>query len=266
MSNRERGPDFIIVGPQKTGSTSLYFDLLQHPQLVGPEEKELHFFDHTEKFDRGPEYYHSCFPEAAAKQIVFESTPNYFVNASARSRIYDYNPRLKIIILLRNPVHRFVSQFFHFHAMALDDQTLKEEGKANEKWEGDSTRLDDIFERYRAGREDPLHYFASGEYIVHLREWENMFGRENIHYVLSDEFAADPALTVGKVLRFINLPQCRLKNQRHNRKYDWLRKHPELSEQITDDHVHALYEHYRPYNQALYDYFKKDYRWEEQWI
>jgi hypothetical protein len=215
---KKKGPDFIIIGPQKSGTTSLHCALLNHPQIVGPDEKELHFFSNDENFALGIESYHQSFPASQPEQIVFESTPNYFVSAVARYRLFEYNPMLKVIVGLRNPVHRFISQFYHFHAMALDHTHCKENGIITERWEGDPNSFEEILQQYSACRSDPLNYFTSGEYIVHLREWEELFGKQNVLCIDFDELASAPTVTLGRILHFVGVPQERLNCEHHNGK------------------------------------------------
>jgi hypothetical protein len=111
----ERKVDFAICGTQKGGTTALHAYLAEHPQIGLAREKEVHFFD-TEKHFAGatPDYaaYHASFsPEAWAKPIRGEATPIYMYWNPAPARIAAYNPDMKLIVLLRNPITRAYSHW-----------------------------------------------------------------------------------------------------------------------------------------------------------
>lgn len=105
--------DFLVVGVQKAGTTALHAFLETHPSLALPiGEKEVHFFD-QEEFDwDNPDYsdYHQCF-EPKAGQLVGEITPIYSYWQPCAERIYKYNPDMKLIMCLRDPVRRAFSNW-----------------------------------------------------------------------------------------------------------------------------------------------------------
>src|ERR1041384_7789414 len=113
-------PDFIIIGAQKAGTSSLFFYLAQHPQLVGSFIKEVHFFDGGMKpgidnFAKGEPWYRAHFPlrkDLGPTHKTFEASPCYIFNPLAPIRIHDLLPDVKIVALLRNPVDRAISQYF----------------------------------------------------------------------------------------------------------------------------------------------------------
>ena len=105
---------FLICGTQKGGTTALDAYLRRHHQIQLAVKKEVHFFDKDEFFS-GPQldygWYHSHFHDAAGKVLRGESTPIYMYWKAAAERIYHYNPLIKIIILLRNPIERAYSHW-----------------------------------------------------------------------------------------------------------------------------------------------------------
>lgn len=109
LSNSKRGPSFLIIGGQKCGTTALHSYLSLHPKISGSEPKELHFFNSDYNYNKGFLYYESKFSNLGDKTISFEASPSYLVNASAPQRIFNYNPRVRLIVLLRNPVERAFS-------------------------------------------------------------------------------------------------------------------------------------------------------------
>jgi hypothetical protein len=101
--------NFLIVGVQKGGTTSLDAYLRQHPRIGMASKKEVHFFDDEDRFGSGtPDYevYHRHFDRLDSKSIYGEATPIYCYWSESMRRIREYNPDIKIIMLLRNPVER----------------------------------------------------------------------------------------------------------------------------------------------------------------
>ncbi|HEX9782521.1 MAG TPA: hypothetical protein VGA56_07280, partial [Opitutaceae bacterium] len=103
-------PDFIILGAQKAGTTSLYAYLLEHPQVLPARKKEVHYFDL--RYERGERWYRSHFPSQRAMQargrslgnrvITGEATPYYLFYPRAPERVASVVPNAKFIVLLRD--------------------------------------------------------------------------------------------------------------------------------------------------------------------
>lgn len=100
-------PDFVVIGAQRSGTTSLFDYFLNHPQVRPALKKELHFYDlHHE---RGVGWYRASFPrrrQLSNGRITGEATPNYLVHPLAPERLHAVTPNAKLIALLRNPTDR----------------------------------------------------------------------------------------------------------------------------------------------------------------
>ena|SRR5450755_1220153 len=110
---------FLIAGTQKGGTTALASYLQEHPAICMSTVKEVHFFDTEEFFASGDvDYtrYHARFNPTARKRLLGEATPIYMYWEAAAHRIQRYNPTMKLILLLRNPVTRAYSHWNHEHA------------------------------------------------------------------------------------------------------------------------------------------------------
>ena len=113
-------PNRQIVGAQKNGTSSLYRYSIQHPNIHKSYSKEVHYFDgglapKVNSLDLGINWYRAHVPlGAAVKQgdICLDATPLYLFNPQVAKRIYECIPHNKIIILLRNPIERAISQYF----------------------------------------------------------------------------------------------------------------------------------------------------------
>lgn len=112
--NKERNVSFVIAGVNKGGTTALDAYLRKHPQVCMAKEKEVHFFDTESYFTEGkPDYsiYHSFFNAQPSHRLLGEATPSYMYWREAPRRIWEYNPGMKIVAILRNPIDRAYSQW-----------------------------------------------------------------------------------------------------------------------------------------------------------
>lgn len=112
MSDDGRTVGLFIAGAQKGGTTSLFTRLAQHPGLASPRVKEPHFFDQESRDWARPDYapLHAHYP-APDDRLRFDATPVYSFWEPAMARIHRYNPEARIILLLRDPAERALSQW-----------------------------------------------------------------------------------------------------------------------------------------------------------
>ena len=105
---------FVIAGTQRGGTTTLYEYLRRHPEICMPVEKELHFFDNEELWRSPPPpyaQYHAAFRVGPSHRLLGEATPIYMYWEPALPRIRAYNPAMKLIVILRNPITRAYSHW-----------------------------------------------------------------------------------------------------------------------------------------------------------
>ena len=130
-----RLPDFLGIGTQKGGTTSLHFLLGEDERIGLPQRKELHYFDQAQL--RSKDYYASLFADLEEKEIIGEITPYYIFHPDAPRRIKEMIPDVKLIALLRDPVERTISQYFHavrngYEVFNLADAIMAEEQRLKE--------------------------------------------------------------------------------------------------------------------------------------
>ena len=113
-----RFPAFYVAGAQKAGTTSLAADMAAHPDLFIPHEKECHFF--TAHADDAS-WYSRKFSGAKDHQICGDCTPYYLFHPFAAKWMQELTPGAKIIVLLRNPVDRAISHFWHARQRHLEE-------------------------------------------------------------------------------------------------------------------------------------------------
>ncbi|MEO5571584.1 MAG: sulfotransferase domain-containing protein [Bacteroidia bacterium] len=114
-------PAFLIIGAQKSGTSSLHYYLSAHPVLVKGSLKEIHFFNKDINYNKGISWYENHFKHPLkAKKLFYEATPNYLYSKPAAQRIHSYNPDIKLIVVLRNPVDRAYSAWNMYHNFFLN--------------------------------------------------------------------------------------------------------------------------------------------------
>ena len=220
--------EFLICGTQKGGTTALHGYLQRHPQLYLPNQKELHYFDDEALSWENPDYdiYHQHFAKAKSEQQLWgEATPIYMYWNSSPARIWQYNPQIKLIAVLRNPITRAFSHWNMERQRNADSLGLLE---------AITTETD----RCRSAL--PLQhrvysYVDRGFYSQQLRRLWSFFPRKQLLVLRQEELQLQPELTLAKVYQHLgvaNLPFGGAQ-QRHALPYeepmpatakDWLRQ------------------------------------------
>lgn len=123
-------PSFMIIGAQKGGTSSLYYYLAQHPKLIAPVKKELHYFD---TFKPTPSCaYSRCFPKSYfTTKKSFEATPRYIYYPGTAKKISEYNPKMKFIVMLRDPAKRAFSAWNMYGQLAKNKSLVNKSEKLN---------------------------------------------------------------------------------------------------------------------------------------
>ncbi|MEG4027523.1 MULTISPECIES: tetratricopeptide repeat protein [unclassified Microcoleus] len=238
-------PNFIIIGSQRCGTTSLYTYLAQHPQILTPIKKEMDFF--SWHFDRGIDWYLAHFPPMPPGEefVTGEASPSYFDYREAPERLYSAFPEAKLIVLLRNPVDRAISQFYrltdlNWEARSLDRVISDEIERLNQNPE------------YIIG-EEPGNYLARGRYIEFIKNWLAFFPQEQLLIVKSEDFYAGAATIVQQVLEFLELPEYQLS--------EYQNANPGSYQPVTPSVRAWLRDYFRPYNQQLEEYLGRKLDW-----
>ncbi|XP_028670285.2 heparan sulfate glucosamine 3-O-sulfotransferase 2 [Erpetoichthys calabaricus] len=256
----KRLPNAIIVGVKKGGTRAVLEFIRIHPDVraVGTEP---HFFDRN--YDRGLDWYRSLMPRTLDSQITMEKTPSYFVTKEAPKRIFNMSRDSKLIVVVRNPVTRAISDYTQtlskkpdiptFEALAFKNRTL---GLVDSSW--NAIRI--------------------GMYVLHLENWLQYFPLSQIHFVSGERLITDPAGELGRVQDFLGLK--RIVTDKHfyfnkTKGFPCLKK-PESSSlprclgkskgrthvQIDQDVIEQLREFYRPFNIKFYEMVGHNFRWD----
>lgn len=195
-------PHFLGVGTQKGGTTTLYRLLRQHPEVFIPKEKEVHYF--TKFYDRGEAWYCDKFADAPAGRVRGEITPFYLFHEAVPERIQALRADMKIVVLLRHPVERTLSQYYHSCRWKLETLPLEEALAAEEE------RLRGALEVIKTPGANHLSYqehsyLTRSRYEKQLPHYFELFGRNRILVLRSEDLFCGSRDVLAQLERFLNI-------------------------------------------------------------
>ena len=195
-------PDFLILGAQKAGTTALYAYLRWHPDITGPSFKEVSFFDRH--YAKGERWYRAHLP-MKRRARVGEASPGYLFHPLAPERVRQMIPNARLIALLREPVERAFSHYQHEVALGREQLPFEDAvDREDERMEGEVEGIlrDPAYFSYAWWN---YTYVSRGLYADQLARWYDVFPREQLLVLLSDELADDTAGTYRRVLDFLGV-------------------------------------------------------------
>ena len=207
-------------------------------------------------------------PFSRKDQLTMEKSPYYLTSQHAPQRILKVNPKMKFIIMIRDPVKRAVSQFTHDLDKLIKTNFKNKKYKNVERYFTES-----ILNKYGKIRNPPKHYLVThGMYVVHFKRWLKYFPKKQFLIVNGENFIKNPYEEVKKAEKFLNLKPhiekshfiydkkkgffCMNKNKEKNKTEcmgaDKGRKHPNISESV----LQKLNTFYKPYSKELFKFIK----------
>ncbi|MED6283919.1 hypothetical protein CHARACLAT_013969 [Characodon lateralis] len=253
-------PQAIIIGVKKGGTRALLEFLRLHPDIraVGAEP---HFFDRN--YDKGLEWYRELMPSSSKGQLTMEKTPSYFVTREVPCRIYSMSKDTKLIVVVRNPVTRAVSDYTQTRSKKPDIPSFESL----------------TFKNMSAGLIDTTWSAVQiGMYARHLERWLQFFPMEQLLFVSGERLITDPAGEMARVQDFLGLQRvvtekyfhfntakgfpC-LKRPELNTKPHCLGKtkgriHPNIDPEV----MRTLRDFYKPFNKKFYKMTGHDFGWD----
>lgn len=274
IDSKERKPDFLIIGAQRGGTTSMYGYINSHPQVVPAEKKEVHFFDLN--FHKGADWYREQFARFAKSVnretvqqdvveaennfitgfITGEASPYYLFHPLVPQRVYDLFPQIKLIVLLRDPVARAISHYYHEVKLGLEYLPI-EDAIAEEEFRLKG-EVEKMFSRatYYSFNHQHYTYLSRGIYIEQIANWMSFFPKEQFSILKSEDFYNDPQAILNQVFEFLNLPPHKLD------KYEkWNAADYDMDE-INEATYRQIKEYFQPHNRKLSDYLGINFDWE----
>ena len=261
-------PDFAIIGTQRGGTTSLYNYLAEHPSIGAASIKEVHFFD-TPHYKQGLAWYRAHFPPLVQKYymqhvqkqafITGEASPYYLFHPFAARRMANSLPHVKLIVMLRNPVDRAYSHFYHeveggHETLPSFEEAIQRE-EARLAGEREKMQADEYYSSYNHRH---FSYLARGIYADQLQTWMNVFPKDQFLIVKSEDFYADTAAVFKQTLAFLNLPGLDSSEKKAEfKQYNTTRPpkmHPVTRKRLID--------YFEPHNARLYELLGSDLGWD----
>jgi len=267
-------PDFLIIGAQKGGTTSLYLNLIEHPYVLPAFTKEVNFFNAN--FSRGIGWYKAFFPTtayasyyklkhnlSASDVLTGEATPDYILHPHTPKRIAKLMPKVKLIVLLRNPVDRAYSHYWHnFRYPNIESLSFEEAiEKENERLAGEMEKmLHDP--TYYSFNYNWYSYLTRGIYLAQLKNWMEYFPQEQLLILSSEDFYEKTPEIFAKVQQFLDLPEWMPEKFKKNPPDTLIQTSKLYGYPPMDGKIHAkLSDFFKPYNKQLFELLNVKFEW-----
>ncbi|XP_069110326.1 heparan sulfate glucosamine 3-O-sulfotransferase 1-like [Argopecten irradians] len=263
---RQRLPTCLIIGVKKAGTGAMVQYLKLHPDIV-VADRELNFFDYERNYNLGFDYYKTLMPMSYEGQITMEKTSNYFHNKETEWRVHSMNSSMKMILLVREPIARAVSDYLQRKLKDKDTMDLQptfeeliirpKNGKINEGYPG----------------------IRPSFYYKHMVRWLKYFPLTQFHIVDGDNLVRNPYEEMFAVENFLGLPHLITRDRfvfsekkgfycmsldgvNGTRQEQCLskgkgRKHPDIDEGVME----MLTDLFRPLNQQFYKLIGRKFDW-----
>ena len=190
--------DFVIAGTQKGGTSALDSYLRMHPEIGMGERKELHFFDNEKIFSKPKidySQYERLFDFTSKRKIFGEATPIYMYWKPSCKRIWEYNPEIKLIFILRNPIAR-----------AFSNWNMQYDRKSETKdfsycIRNEEQRVKETFSyQHRV-----FSYIDRGFYSTQIRRFKQYFDEEQLLFIKYEEFNTNQENVLNEVFNFLGV-------------------------------------------------------------
>ena len=261
---RRHLPHCIVVGVRRTGTRALVKFLSIHPEIV-PVSKELHFFNNDANYRKGVTFYNDSMPYSFEGQVTVEKTAAYFTDKRVPSRIFSMNNTIKLLIMVKDPVKRLISEFTQ----------LREAAKKNNKT---SATFENTVLNSKKEVDTSYKPVQISTYHSHMVHWAQHFSWRQIHIVDGDRFEKDPYSEIYDIETFLGVRHL---IKRENFFFNATKgffcingggpispclqnigqsKYPYVNQKLS----RKLYQFYEPYNKAFFKLVKRTFNWNKK--
>ncbi|MBT3042072.1 MAG: sulfotransferase domain-containing protein [Candidatus Thiodiazotropha sp. (ex Codakia orbicularis)] len=203
-------PNFFIVGAAKSGTSTLYSIIAEHPEVFMSQEKEPSYFVANEDLaclwpdmannpvSYDEHKYLELFEDAGGARVVGESSTTYSMlpfSAGVAQRIYDFNPESKILFVLRNPVKRAISHYWHRVKRGREDESMQ-----------NAITLDSI-------------YMTVSDYATQIEDYYKHFNNNNVNVITLESFSMKPDETIKNIFRWLEIDAESVPENLHEQKH-----------------------------------------------
>uniref|UniRef100_A0A8R1DP68 Sulfotransfer_1 domain-containing protein n=1 Tax=Caenorhabditis japonica TaxID=281687 RepID=A0A8R1DP68_CAEJA len=265
QSMERRLPSALIVGVRKGGTRALLDAIGLHPK-VRIVRRETHFFDSN--YSLGFDWYKSQMPHVESDdEVVIEKTPAYFTNENVPKRVFDWNPDMKLILIVRHPVYRTISDFTQVYYNKL------EQNKSLPVLSIEAFRTDDVTGDESINMEyKPM---TNSLYDVHISKWLKYFKIHNFLLVNGDVFRANPLHELRRVEEFLGLERAITPSQLvfdYQKGFFCFRKTTKIRclgeskgrkhRSISNDVIEKLSRMFEEHNQNFFQLINRSFQWD----
>lgn len=192
-----RVPNIYIIGAQKSGTTTLYDWLAQHPQIYGhPLAKDFGFFSNLQNLQDKDKckLFYSFMNEAPLGSLVLGGEASAMYAPSGAQHMHELMPATQLIAILREPVARAYSAYTYAVERLMEDRTFEQ--AINDELQGMRYEPSDAIQR---------DYLRHGHYTKQLHEVLRFFPKERVKVVIFEEFKADPQSVLVDIFRSVGV-------------------------------------------------------------
>jgi len=230
-----KGPYYLGIGANRSGTGSLHYALLEHPELREYHGKEMHFWDKGINRGKSVAWYLDCLTTPGKKTGEF--TPAYYRTPGLPHLFKEHIPNTKFLVLLRNPIESLFSSYRRgMHRRSFPGYL---NGHVEAFLRGDGS--DEFMSRRR--------------YADHLERWFDIFPREQFWITQSERLWRDPPPVMASLWQFLDVEKLDIP-------YLWTMKDRAAPPFPWPDIREKLVEYFHPHNEALYNLLGERYDWE----
>ncbi|KJH48061.1 sulfotransferase domain protein [Dictyocaulus viviparus] len=257
-----RLPTALIIGVRKGGTRALLDAIALHPKIK-IARKETHYFNLN--YSKGIDWYRSMMPLSKSNEVVIEKTPGYFTSPIAPKRVHELNPTMKIILIVRDPTQRTISDFTQvvYYNKMEQNKTLPIFEK--EVFVDESENLNINYKPVR-----------NSLYDLHIANWLRYFSMQQILLVNGDVFRGNPISELRRVETFLGLPHEISPDQlifNEHKGFFCFRRSPTVRikclgdskgrphREIAEDVVERLRRHLQPHNRRFFVLVNRIFNW-----
>jgi hypothetical protein len=254
-------PNFLILGAQKCGTTSLFSELAEHPSVLPALTKEVHYFDRCP--ERTVDWYRAHFPRRARVDemsrdlgrlgITGEASPFYLFDPGCAPRIHALLPDAKLIVLLRNPVDRAYSHYQHARRRGWETLDFESALDAEPDRLAAEAAVSTAGRCYRGSAHRRFSYAARGRYADQIARYLDHYPRSSLLVLESEDYAREPARVYAEAIEFLGLEPVTLSRQRKIHHFDYIEQPAHIRTRLL--------EYFAPHNERLFALLGRRYDW-----
>ncbi|OCQ93928.1 polysaccharide/polyol phosphate ABC transporter ATP-binding protein [Oscillatoriales cyanobacterium USR001] len=247
-------PNFLIIGAQFCGTSQLFNCLVERLKTSRDGTQEIHYFDLN--FNQGIDWYKQQFMwlESENQRVIGETTPYYIFHPLVPKRVFQQFPKMKIIAILGNPVHRAWMHYQHEVSLGIESLNFERAIAAEpQRLQGEVEKMI-ADENYYSFNHQNYAYLGRGIYVEQLKNWLEYFPKEQLLVLKSEDFYENTPQNFAQVLEFLEISAGRVKEFT---KYA-VNNYNDLPEKMRK----KLEEYFKPHNQQLSKYLHRDFNWD----